>query len=443
MYLGTSVCTLSSYASDTDTVAYIKGDVNADGEFNVADIVLFKKYLLAVPDVELKNWIAADLCQDDRLNVLDMIMMKNALIAIPDPVVSQNVQPIHFENVSALAKEINDYDLDKYSLISREGYRKMYDTIKNDGSIYEVKVNETVNIDLERGIAVVPNAKYEDLGIYSYTKNDFQIIVYYTDKGTEHNGIADYFTKRFNQNILKEISVNGKETVISEFGITDDTRRISASAFIDDSHYFMVKTNVGGTEDELIKMIESLEFKSTSISGVPDTPIATPEQPVAFKDTTEMINVLNADKSGVYDTIKKDNRIIQLENSNVLLLRDDLPVYIYPYAKYEDFGICYYIKYNENTYQQMVYYISPEIFAKGISDYLKQRFNQNILKEISVNGEETAITEFGITDDTRRICASAFIDDSHYYTVKSYVGGTEEELTDFLNNMTFVNVPIA
>ncbi|MCQ2465597.1 MAG: leucine-rich repeat protein [Oscillospiraceae bacterium] len=82
LYNGSSIDTSGKVdTADTDTLVCIKGDVNDDGEFNVADIVLFNKYLLAVSDVELKNWRAADLCQDDRLDVLDMITMKCALIA--------------------------------------------------------------------------------------------------------------------------------------------------------------------------------------------------------------------------------------------------------------------------------------------------------------------------------------------------------------------------
>ena len=43
----------------------IKGDVNADGELDVADVVLLQKWLLAVPDMHLENWQAADLCKDN------------------------------------------------------------------------------------------------------------------------------------------------------------------------------------------------------------------------------------------------------------------------------------------------------------------------------------------------------------------------------------------
>ena len=58
----------------------VKGDVNADGEFSVADVVLLQKWLLAVPEIELADWKAADLCEDGVLNVFDLCMMKYELI---------------------------------------------------------------------------------------------------------------------------------------------------------------------------------------------------------------------------------------------------------------------------------------------------------------------------------------------------------------------------
>ena len=56
------------------------GDINADGSFNIADIVMFQKWLLGVSDVTLPNWKAADFCEDKKLNVLDLCMMKRKLV---------------------------------------------------------------------------------------------------------------------------------------------------------------------------------------------------------------------------------------------------------------------------------------------------------------------------------------------------------------------------
>ncbi len=58
----------------------VRGDVNADGTYDAADIVLLQKWLLAVPDTELKDWKAADFCADNRLGESDLALMKRELL---------------------------------------------------------------------------------------------------------------------------------------------------------------------------------------------------------------------------------------------------------------------------------------------------------------------------------------------------------------------------
>lgn len=58
----------------------IQGDVNADGEFSISDLILLQKWLLAVPGTKLADWKAADLCKNDRLDVFDLCLMRKALI---------------------------------------------------------------------------------------------------------------------------------------------------------------------------------------------------------------------------------------------------------------------------------------------------------------------------------------------------------------------------
>ena len=65
----------------SDEIQSVKGDVNADGEFSVADVVLLQKWLLAVPDIELADPKSADLCEDGKLNVFDLCIMKRELIS--------------------------------------------------------------------------------------------------------------------------------------------------------------------------------------------------------------------------------------------------------------------------------------------------------------------------------------------------------------------------
>lgn len=57
----------------------IIGDVNEDGEFDTADVILLQNWLIDVPDTYLANYKACNLCADDRLNVFDFCMMKRKL----------------------------------------------------------------------------------------------------------------------------------------------------------------------------------------------------------------------------------------------------------------------------------------------------------------------------------------------------------------------------
>ena len=62
------------------TTQAIKGDVNADGAFNITDAVLLQKWLLTVSDTEMKDWKAADFNEDNRLDARDLSMMKRVLM---------------------------------------------------------------------------------------------------------------------------------------------------------------------------------------------------------------------------------------------------------------------------------------------------------------------------------------------------------------------------
>ncbi|HOA00297.1 dockerin type I domain-containing protein [Ruminococcus sp.] len=63
----------------------IKGDVNADGAFNISDLLLLQKWLLAFPDTKLKNWQAGDLCEDNNLDAFDLCEMRRELVAHSEP----------------------------------------------------------------------------------------------------------------------------------------------------------------------------------------------------------------------------------------------------------------------------------------------------------------------------------------------------------------------
>ena len=67
----------------------VTGDVNGDGAFNVSDVVLLQKWLLAVPDTHLENWRAANFYEDERLDVFDLCLMKRELLGQTVPPVTE------------------------------------------------------------------------------------------------------------------------------------------------------------------------------------------------------------------------------------------------------------------------------------------------------------------------------------------------------------------
>ena len=68
------------FVVDAEKSVSVVGDANADGEFNVADLVTLQNWLLAKPDSKLADWKAGDLCEDDRLDVFDLVLMRRKLI---------------------------------------------------------------------------------------------------------------------------------------------------------------------------------------------------------------------------------------------------------------------------------------------------------------------------------------------------------------------------
>ena len=75
-----------SYRNAPDIQPKPKGDINNDGAFNTADIVLLQKWLLTDPETQLAKWEAADYNDDHKLNAFDLSLLKQDLLMsiVPD-----------------------------------------------------------------------------------------------------------------------------------------------------------------------------------------------------------------------------------------------------------------------------------------------------------------------------------------------------------------------
>lgn len=77
--VGSGTTTETTVTTTPIVTTDVIGDVNDDGNFNVADVLLIQKWLVGIPNTEIANWQAADLCKDGKLNVFDLCLMKRTL----------------------------------------------------------------------------------------------------------------------------------------------------------------------------------------------------------------------------------------------------------------------------------------------------------------------------------------------------------------------------
>ncbi len=71
--------------SDTAVITVkpiVRGDVNADDAFTIADVVMMQKWMICAPNVSLINWRAGDLCEDECIDVFDLCIMRRELLKI-------------------------------------------------------------------------------------------------------------------------------------------------------------------------------------------------------------------------------------------------------------------------------------------------------------------------------------------------------------------------
>ena len=74
-----------AYGPNVDRIALaipegsIKGDVNADGNFNIADLVTFNRWIVQSEGAGLADWRAGDILEDGKLDIFDLIGMRRLL----------------------------------------------------------------------------------------------------------------------------------------------------------------------------------------------------------------------------------------------------------------------------------------------------------------------------------------------------------------------------
>lgn len=82
---GANICQWNYWGGDGQKFIFepaaaetIRGDVNADGQFTVADVVMMQKWIICAGNIT--DWKAGDLCEDNIINAFDLVLMKKEII---------------------------------------------------------------------------------------------------------------------------------------------------------------------------------------------------------------------------------------------------------------------------------------------------------------------------------------------------------------------------
>lgn len=179
-------------------------------------------------------------------------------------------------------------------------------------------------------------------------------------------------------------------------------------------------------------------------------PSAPSVQPISFDDiATAAYAIRNNDVSSypeqaqdvylsMFERIKNDNFLYQTSCSELISLKEDFGICLFPYAAYEDMGIGHYVTYKGKLYHVTFYYTDPYVISEtdSIGDYLKKRMGRRSDKDIIIQNQKFSES---ITDDGR-IYVSSFIDSDHYYDIVT--SAPEDELMEFLSIFSYEKIPL-
>lgn len=438
-----------SVVSDNTT---LMGDVNADGEFGIADVILLQKWLLAVPDTHLANWKAADYCEDNKLDVFDLTLMKRALlegINSPDEPPATEIAPLEFNSTDDVVKAISANDLSDYTSSSKEAYEKMFERFRADGFIYNVKANDHVAFTENSKIKLHPDHTLEDMCIkYSvmYQGKKYNVSFRNADMDViaETDGITEYVRKRWDSNADHEIMIGDTIYTVSN---ASDGSQIAAMAFIDEKHYIQVIGYESATENDLKDLLSVLEYEKLDITANtgtdPNTPVTA--QPIEYKNVETAIEAINNNDINAYpeqyyndyckmfERFQNDGFIYQVTDNELIKTNEDRGTTLFPSASYEDVGVGYFVTFKGNNYHILFYSADTDVLAEtdGIAAYLKKRMGRSSDKVIAVNDKNVSL----LFHENGQCYANAFVDENHYFDVIGDV--SEEEMTEFLNAFTY------
>ena len=150
----------------------LRGDVNADGTFSIADLAAMQKWLLGDKTAVLADWKAGDLCADNRIDTFDIVLMRQELLA---KIENDNMTP-------DAPKQAYNYDPAKQYVEYPQSYKN---TISQAGTVIKESYNgingtNYLNIYLPYGYDA--NKKY-NIFYFMHGMGDNENTLFYNDNG--------------------------------------------------------------------------------------------------------------------------------------------------------------------------------------------------------------------------------------------------------------------
>ncbi len=183
---------------------------------------------------------------------------------------AQQAQPLIYPDIQAAADAVKAGDLSAYALWEKYQYRAMFDRMLIDGFLYQVSnANGNTQQD-DRGIALLPDAAYEDIGVSCrvlYQGQSYYVAFHYADYYADYSHLTmpEYLQKRMKCASDKDVTVNG-EAVCLRFA---DNGQITANAFAerdndrkwnpDSEVYYTVRASV--SETEMLDFLHAMQYE--------------------------------------------------------------------------------------------------------------------------------------------------------------------------------------
>ena len=265
----------------TNSDEFMMGDVNNDGSFNVSDVVLLQKWLLAVPDTHLANWKAANFCDDDRLNVFDLCLMKRALIE------QRQQRQITVEDIISLSKK--GYDLTVADFASFKGedigsglYVMKYEVAGREDQYYLLVGSDgSDKPDYAKLVNIENDGKWDEIDIRSEEFQNAVEIYENWNKGTdtEENRasartLGDYALEKLKDGTYSLDTVidseNAAELMDEGTAALMDKDEFTSMEFLD-KHTVMINLNYG------LLGVQGYLVTDGTLTFEPDTQVSVPD----------------------------------------------------------------------------------------------------------------------------------------------------------------------